>query len=244
MGGVLGLLPQGGLVLIPQVDRRVIGRDEAQRRVPLDQREEPFSNSQKLSESFLGRPRGIDDAEGVAAIVTVGRPGPHQLRIERGLSTQHGRGADPRRLPGDGVGAGGFGEIVVKGQPEAGAGSRGAPAGGDSLGVEVPVSRLAADKLQGPGGVVQARLDRRLYPLLDGVLNEPIFDAYNRQVGRQQFREKGREFAEPVAAPPAAAVDEKDHRRRVLGRRSRRLPDVQNLLGMRSVGDIGKRRGR
>lgn len=75
----------------------------------------------------------------------------------------------------DGVGAVGNCEIVVKREPQTGAGSGGTSGDGNFLLIEIPFVGFAADELQCAGCIVQAGFDRRLDSVGDGFFDESIF---------------------------------------------------------------------
>ncbi|MFZ4629715.1 MAG: hypothetical protein ACOYNR_15425, partial [Blastocatellia bacterium] len=89
----------------------------------------------------------------MGAVFAVGCPFAHMVRVERGLRSRNGGAEDAGGLAGDGIGAGGIGQIIVKGQPKARARTGGTAGDGDLGFVEVPLLGLAAAELEGAGAV-------------------------------------------------------------------------------------------
>ena len=180
----------------------------------------------------------------MAAIAAVGRPLLHLERVERGLRARHGSRKDPGRLPRHRIGTLWIGHVVVKRQPQTRAGAGRAAAGGDPRLVDLPLGRSAADGLQGPGGIGERRLYRRLDARIHRLLDKPVFDRYHGDSSRKHLRHHARQAAHPVAALPAATMDEEQQRRGRVGRGLWRLPEVHHLLRMGTVGGIRHSRRR
>ena len=117
----------------------------------------------------------LEDAECVAAVVAVGCPFLHLAWIEGCLSAGNGGAGRFCGFSSDGVGAVGNGEIVVKREPQTGAGSGGTSGDGNFLLIEIPFVGFAADELQCAGCIVQAGFDWRLDSVGDGFFDESIF---------------------------------------------------------------------
>ena len=210
----------------------------------VDHRQEPVAGREKLGElavPLVGTPH---EAERMAAIAAVGRPLLHLERIERGLRARHGGRKEPGRLPRHRIGTLWIGHVVVKRQPQTRAGAGRAAAGGDPRLVDLPLGRSAADGLQGPGGIGERRLYRRLDARIHRLLDKPVFDRYHGDSSRKHLRHHARQAAHPVAALPAATMDEEQQRRGRVGRGLWRLPEVHHLLRMGTVGGIRHSRRR
>ena len=182
----------------------------------------------------------------MAAIAAVGRPFLHLQRIERGLRAGHGSREEPGRLPRHRISTLWIGHVVVKRQPQARTGAGRTAAGGDPRLVDLPLGRSAADGLQGPGGIGERRLYRRLDARIHRLLDEPVFGRHHGHSGRKQFRQHACQTTHPVAPLPATAMDEEEQRRGLISRGLWRLPKVHHLLGMGAVGDVrdGRRRAK
>ena len=175
----------------------------------------------------------------MAAVFAIGRPGFHLHGIEGGLRTDDGGAEEARGLAGDGIGALGIGEVVVEGEPEAGARAGRTAGGADAGFVEIPSSGLAADKLQGARGVVERGLDGRGDALGLGVFDETIVDRDDGDaLGEQSLDVDEFVHAFLFAVLPAAAVDDEDEGR---GRGRSGAPEIKDVALVRAVADLGER---
>ena len=120
-----------------------------------------------------------------------------QERVEGGLSA-HGNGPTyAGGLAQNRILALGVGHIVVVGEPHAGCGSGGASRNGDPLGIEIPFLGLAAEKLDGPGGVMDG--SRQEFRAGETVIDRGIAVTLVELVGPDGLM--------LLAAQPTAAVD-------------------------------------
>ena len=120
----------------------------------------------------------------------------------------------------------------MEGEPEAGARPSGASAGGDPRFVDVPFSRLAADKLEGACGVVEGSLDGG-----DDVLslgNVTIVDCDDGDAGFQIRFDGGSGL---VSRLPTSAVDVEEEGRWLVGFRLPEIEDVPFVWSVREVFD-------
>ena len=229
--GVLYFLTEGGRGVIEKIDGRIVFSDEMVGRVFGDQRLEPVAGGEELLERA--------EAKGVAAVVAIGRPRLDLHRIERGLGDGDGGAVEARGLAGDGIGALGIGEVVVEGEPEAGAGTGRTAGGTDPSFVEVPGGGLAADELQGARGIVERGFDGRRDALGLGVLDEAVVDRDDGDALGEEARDVD-EFIHAflfTALPTAAVNDEDDGR----GRGGSGAPEIKDVALVRAVADLGER---
>jgi hypothetical protein len=124
-----------------------------------------------------------------------------------------------------------MGSSLLEGEPQRRAGAGRTAGGADSRLVEVPLLGLRANELQGPGGVSQRRLDRRLDFVFHAVLHVPVVDGDDGDA----LVEKGLRIGLLVAPLPAAAVDVKHDRRRLVGLS---LVEIEHLPRMAAVGQV------
>lgn len=174
------------------------------------------------------------DAKGVGTVFAVGRPLAHLVWVQRGLRTRHSGAEDAGGLAGDGIGAVGISQIIMKGQPEARAGTGGAASQGDLGFVEVPVLGLAAAELEGAGAIEHRSLHGWHESIGGGVLDGAVFHGCHRDAGLQRGQDHAASHR-PVAALPAATVDVNEQRRGLLGLRP---PKVNHLHPMRAIRDV------
>ena len=209
----LRLAFHGRLVLrrVGHEDRRVARADVGIGRILLDPVEHFGAVVEELLELGVAACAArAGESEGVAAIAHVRHPLAELHGIERGLSAIDGNGEEASRFAGDGIGALGFGHVVVEGEPERRAGTGRAAGGGDALLVDVPFAGLGAEELNGPRGILERPLHRRLDPGRLRLRGEAIVDRGDRDSVVEQLLEIT--HADLVAGDPAAAVDVDDER--------------------------------
>ena len=200
----------------------------------LDPRQDAFAGvveSLEAADLLLGVP---GDAERVGAVAAVRSPRTHLVRVEAGLGAADGGAGHARRLAGDRVGAVRVSQVVMEGQPEAGAGAGRASGEGDLRLIEVPFLGLAARELEGAGAVEHRSLHRRHESVGGRVLDRAIFDRDDRDA-RFQGGLEHRADDRAIAAGPAAAMDVEEQRRGLVRLRP---PEVDPLHAMRTVGDV------
>lgn len=100
------------------------------------------------------------EAESVSAVSAVRGPFAHLVGVECGLRAVDGCEEESRGFASDGVLRFGVGEVWVKGEPQAGAGTGGASAGCDAGFIEIPFGGLAPNELKGACGVVKGSFYR------------------------------------------------------------------------------------
>src|SRR5262249_47343384 len=143
--------------------------------------------------------------------VVIGHPFTQLLGVERNLGPVDCGTVKTGRFAGNGFLAVGIGQVVVKGEPERGAGAGRASGGADALLVDIPFRSLGANELQSASGVFQRRFYRRLNLFFDAMLDEAIVDGDDGDASI----EEGLRISFLVAVAPAAAVDIEDYRRRL-----------------------------
>jgi hypothetical protein len=117
---------------------------------------------------------------------------------------------------------------------DAGAGA--AAAGADAGGVDVPLSGLAADELEGASGVFEWPFDGGLDSGGVCLRNETVLDGHDSETGVEALFEA--DDAIFGAAIPTAAVDEEHEWGGCFGGG---FVEVDDLAGIAAVGDVGER---
>lgn len=176
----------------------------------------------------------FEDTEGVAAVDAVGCPFLHLPWIERCLCSGDSGAGGSAGFSGNGIGAVGIREIIVKGQPEAGAGSCRATGNCDLLLIEIPFGGFAADELQCAGGIVEAGFDWWLNTVSEGFFDEAVFDGNDRNPVFMHRGNPGGHAGHPVSVLPAASVNEEQAGSGCAGIC---FPESQNLFWVCAVAD-------
>ena len=162
---LLHLAERGG-VGVNHPNGRVVGGDVLDGGILLNPRQHGLASSEERGEL---RVAGLEvirvghEAEGVAAVTTVGRPFFEFLWVERGLCADDRRAPEAGRFARNGVGALRVGEVSVEGEPQRGTRARAAASRADALLVKVPLLRLAADELERASGVGDGPRDGRFH---------------------------------------------------------------------------------
>jgi len=226
-GGVeapLGIIARVGRIGIVEADRGVVLAHELIRGIFFDPGHDPlaalFVENALPFTAVGGGPKG---SPAISA---------HVFWVEGVLRLVGGGTGHTGGFAGDGIVALGVGQVVVEGQPEAGARPGGRTGRGDAGLVEIPLLRLAADKLQSTRAIEHRALDRWHKAIFGGILEETVFHGHDGDAGGEGFLQHARDGA-VVAVGPAAPVEEDQHGR---GFVEFGFPEIHHLPGVRAVG--------
>ena len=200
---------------IEKADGWVVAADQLVGRVLLDPGENAFALGVEHVEGRKFLLRVPDDAEGVGAIFAVGRPITHLLRVEGGLGAGDRGAGHAGGFAGDRVSAVRIGEVIVEGDPKAGAGAGRAARQGDLGLIEVPFLGLAARELEGAGAIDHRSFHGWHEAVVHRVPDVAVFHRNHRDAGVEGGLEHTA-YDRSVAAGPTAAVDIEEEGRRLI----------------------------
>ena len=117
VGGIFLILTHGRRIAEEEASWRIVVTYQCVGRILGNPRSDALPLGQKLSKVLF--------AKSMTSVAAVGRPGDHLLGVECRLGAIHSNTPQPSRFPRDWILTAWIGQIVMKGQPEAGTGTCG-----------------------------------------------------------------------------------------------------------------------